>query len=33
MMIKTSGLDVTKKHYLKVDKKKMRADKDRYEVV
>jgi len=31
-LLNHSGLDVTKKHYLKVDKKKMRADKDRYEV-
>ena len=31
-LLNHSVLDVTKKHYLKVDKKKMRADKDRYEV-
>lgn len=31
-LLNHSGLDVTKKHYLRADKKKMRADKDRYEV-
>lgn len=31
-LLNHSGLDVTKKHYLRTDKKKMRADKDRYEV-
>ena len=31
-LLNHSGLDVTKKHYLKADKKKMREYKDRYEV-
>lgn len=31
-LLNHSGLDVTKKHYLRADKKKMRAEKDRYEV-
>lgn len=31
-LLNHSGLDVTKKHYLKPDKKKMREYKDRYEV-
>lgn len=31
-LLNHSGLDVTKKHYLRADKKKIRADKDRYEV-
>ena len=31
-LLNHSGLDVTKKHYLRADKRKIRADKDRYEV-
>lgn len=31
-LLNHSGLDVTKKHYLKADKKRMREYKDRYEV-
>ena len=31
-LLNHSGLDVTKKYYLRADRKKMRADKDRYEV-
>ena len=31
-LLNHAGLDVTKKHYLKADKKKMREYKDRYEV-
>lgn len=31
-LLNHEGLDVTKKHYLKADKKKMREYKDRYEV-
>jgi site-specific recombinase XerD len=31
-LLNHSGLDVTKKHYLRADKKKMREYKDRYEV-
>lgn len=32
-LLNHSGLDVTKKFYLRADKKKIRAEKDRYEVV
>lgn len=31
-LLNHSGLDVTKKHYLRADRKKIRAEKDRYEV-
>lgn len=32
-LLNHSSLDVTKRHYLKPDRKKIRSDKDRYEVV